>query len=85
MEKEDVKKRNTERGYHGRGTGHCKTKQKPKLPSDVGMQHDHQRLSQASEGQLTANQICSKCSLFKIIVSQASEFVVNLTQKLIFF
>lgn len=36
------------------------------------------------KGQLTASAIHSKCSLIKITVSQASEFIVALNKKLIF-
>lgn len=62
-----------------------KQKRKPTAPSDVGMWHVTVRGShKADEGQMTASQVCSKCSPIKITVSQASEFVVNLTQKLKF-
>ena len=47
---------------------------------DAGGRGSHK----AGEGQMTAGEVCSKCSPIKIIISQITEFVLILTQKLIF-
>lgn len=47
---------------------------------DAGGRGSHK----AGEGQMTAGEVYSKCSPIKIIISQITEFVLILTQKLIF-
>lgn len=47
---------------------------------DAGGRGSHK----AGEGQMTAGEVCHKCSPIKIIISQITEFVLILTQKLIF-
>lgn len=53
----------------------------PTFPSDRDVACDSGgRVSHKSgEGQMTVSEVCSKCPPIKIIVSQVSEFVVNLT------